>query len=172
MNSIEQHIIQYFNAERQESWICIVCGIIALRVSAYGLFQHRGIGWIGAAGPLIGIAVIQIVVGVTILIRARKHARRLIQQVRETPEQFATEELRRMAHVKRKFRQYHIIELMLFLMGFTFMLLGGFMKMGELMFGSGVALSIQSTSMLLLDLSAEYRASNYLSTIHRWLSED
>ncbi len=61
---------KYFNAEKSESLLFVLIGICALLFSVYFLIKLKLPFYNGMAYPLIGVALIQLTVGVSVYLRS------------------------------------------------------------------------------------------------------
>ncbi len=155
MNQIEK----YFNAEKYESVLFVLVGIIAISVAIYFFIKVKQPFYNGIAYPLIGVALIQIIVGTSVYMRSPKDISRVNEIIQTDQSRIQTEEIPRMVTVMKNFNTYKWVEIALLVIG-LFMFLY-FPKM-SLIKGVGLGLFIQSGFMLLLDFFAESRGREYL----------
>ena len=109
--------------------------------------------------PLIGVALIQIIVGTSVYIRSPKDISRVNEIIQTDQSRIQTEEIPRMVTVMKNFNTYKWVEIALLVIGLSMFLY--FPKM-SLLKGIGLGLLIQSSFMLLLDFFAESRGKEYL----------
>lgn len=157
---MEQHLIPYFIAEKQEALLFMLVGFMALAASAW-LFKAGG-SYKGMLYPLAAIALIQIVVGSSVYFRTDAQVATLSAQYQADPAGFKTEETHRMQVVVKNFVLYRWIEIGLLATG-IFLMLG--LRHHSLWHAVGVGLGIQSALMLALDYFAERRAAEYLQFV-------
>lgn len=112
---MQDQMVRYFAAEKAESWLFILAGVVAVGVSAWLL--RTGSGYRGMAYPLIAVGLIQLVVGGTVAFRTDAQVAALVQQLAASPATFQTAELPRMAVVMRNFELYKLVEISLVLIG-------------------------------------------------------
>jgi MFS superfamily sulfate permease-like transporter len=155
MNQIEK----YFNAEKYESVIFVLVGIIAISVAIYFFIKLKQPFYNGMSYPLIGVALIQIIVGTSVYIRSPKDISRVNEIIQTDQSRIQTEEIPRMVTVMKNFNTYKWVEIALLVIGLSMFLY--FPKM-SLLKGIGLGLLIQSSFMLLLDFFAESRGKEYL----------
>jgi hypothetical protein len=155
MNQIEK----YFNAEKYESVLFVLVGIIAISVAIYFFIKLKQPFYNGVAYPLIGVALIQIIVGTSVYIRSPKDITRVNEIVQTDQSRIQTEEIPRMMVVMKYFNTYKWVEIGLLVIGICMFLY--FSKM-SILAGVGLGLLIQSSFMLLLDFFAESRGKEYL----------
>lgn len=161
---MDENLIRYFIAEKQESIFFITIGIIAFIVSFY-LFKTDS-SYKGMMYPLILIAVIQLIVGGTVFFRTDNQLVALQNQLHNDPTAFKSAEVSRMAPVIKNFKLYKGVEITLLISGIilTFVFMGK-----NLWYSIGIGLIIQSSLMLVLDLFAEKRAHEYVFHIQKLL---
>lgn len=157
---MEEHLLPYFAAEKQESLLFMLVGAAAVAVSVW-LFV-TGSRYKGMAYPLVAVAAIQFVVGGTVYFRTDRQVSELQVQFQHAPAAFKAEETKRMAVVVKNFKIYKWIEIALLAAGIALVLA---LRGNDLWYAVGIGLIIQSALMLVLDLFAEKRAEEYLSFI-------
>lgn len=152
-------VIKYFNAEKSESLLFILVGIMAISVSAYFILQIKQSFYNGMCWPLIAIAFIQITVGTSVYFRSPKDIQRVTSIIQNQKEKISSEEIPRMKVVMKNFIIYRYVEIVLLISSLLLMFLFDhslFLK------GIGIGLFIQSALMLALDFFAEKRGQEYL----------
>jgi hypothetical protein len=154
-----EQISKYFNAEKHESLLFVLVGLLAISVATYFIIKVKQPFYNGMTYPLIAIALIQIVVGSSVYFRSPKDILRVEQIVQTEQQKIRTEEIPRMEIVMKNFVIYRWVEIALFLMGIF--LFFNFKPM-SISKGIGLGLSIQAGFMLLLDYFAESRGKVYL----------
>ena len=155
MNQIDK----YFNAEKYESVLFVLVGVIAVAVAIYFFVKLKQPFYNGMAYPLIGVALIQIIVGTSVYIRSPKDITRVNEIVKVDQSRIEKEEIPRMITVMKNFNTYKWVEIALLVIGLCMFLY--FPKM-SLLTGVGLGLLIQSSFMLILDFFAESRGKEYL----------
>ena len=158
--SMQEQMESYFAAEKAESWLFILVGVVAIGVSAWLL--RSGSTYRGMAYPLIAVGLIQLVVGGTVAFRTDTQVAALTRQLSESPAAFQTAEVPRMEVVMRNFEFYKVVEVVLLLVGVA---LTYAFRRKELVYGIGVGLVMQASVMLVLDLFAEKRGEEYLAAV-------
>ncbi len=164
---MKKHLCDYFGAEKQSAQLLIGLGLAAIVLSLLSLAFLSGAVWKGLAVPLIGIAVIQLVVGGTIYFRTDKQLDHLLTQLKDSPEKLMKTELPRMEKVCRSFGVYRKIEILLLFLGLLFCFMSVTNYWSDFMFGSGAGLALQSGIMLAVDLFAEWRAGLYVHKLRQ-----
>jgi len=153
-----EHMNSYFNAEKQESFIFIAVGLVAIGIGAWlWMNDHR---LRSMAYPLVVIALMQIAVGASIYLRTDRQLSTLSEQLQVNPSAFKTEETSRMKTVMKKFSIYKVVEIVLLIVGVGMI---AFLQRHDLAAGIGIGLVLQAALTLTLDIFAEARGSNYLS---------
>lgn len=151
----------YFLAEKQESLLFIVVGIVAMALALLFFFLLRGNFYKGAAIPLLLIGAIQFSVGLTVYKRSDEDRVRNVYAYDANPYQLKQVELPRMQQVNRNFVFYRWIEIALLLAGAGLVFYFKSTHPGQFWFGLGVTLVLQSAIMLGADYMAEQRAHEY-----------
>lgn len=154
-----EQITKYFNAEKGESVIFVLVGIVAIILSTYFLIKLKQPFYTGMAYPLIVIALIQLTVGSSVYLRSPKDIERVNQIVQTDKSKIQTEEIPRMITVIKNFAIYKWVEIALILVGIIMFF---YFRPATIWKGIGLGLFIQAGFMLLLDFYAESRGKTYL----------
>jgi membrane-bound ClpP family serine protease len=155
-------IEKYFIAEKLESLVFLIIGIIAVLAAIAFYFFIRSAFFKGAALPLLLIGIIQLVVGYTVYMRSDSDRSRNVYAYDMNPGELRSAEIPRMEKVNKNFVVYRWIEIALFAAGVILILVHGRNPEGRgFWYGFGMALAIQSFLMLSADYFAEKRALNY-----------
>jgi hypothetical protein len=158
--NMQSQMLRYFAEEKAESVVFVLMGVVAIAVSVW--LWRTGSAYRGMAYPLIGVALIQLVVGGTVFLRTDGQVAALTEQLGSAPAAYQAAELARMEVVMRSFALYKIIELALFAVGVG---LTYAFRHKETLYAVGVGLVVQSSLMLVADLFAEKRGDTYLAQI-------
>ncbi len=154
------HMSDYFVAEKQESVIFIVVGLLAIGFSLWlWMNGHRPKSM---AYPLMAIALMQIVVGGTVYLRTDSQVSTLSAQLQVNRAALKAEETARMETVMKNFSIYKSIEMLLLIMGVGMI---AFFQRHDVVAGIGVGLVLQAAFTLTLDIFAETRGADYLSAV-------
>jgi hypothetical protein len=153
-------MLSYFTAEKQESLLFILVGLIAIGLGIW--LWMNGHRLRSMAFPLVAVAAIQIVVGASVYMRTDGQVAALSVQREAAPAVMQTDEKARMAIVMKNFGLYKIIEIVLLGIGIALVL---FMRSSDMAVGIGAGLIIQSAFMLTLDMFAEFRAETYIAAL-------
>jgi multidrug transporter EmrE-like cation transporter len=160
-----EQITKYFNAEKAESLLFILVGIVTVLLSVYFLLKVRQPLYNGIAYSFIAIALIQLTVGSSVYFRSPKDIVRVNNIVQTDKSKIQTEEIPRMKTVMKNFVLYRWIEMALMVIGLLMFL---FLEPQTLAKGIGLGLFIQSSFMLLLDYFAENRGKTYLDFLENF----
>ena len=156
------YLATYFRAEKQESAVFVVMGLLAIAV-AMAVWRrrprHRAIAY-----PLVAIALIQLLVGGTVWARTDGQVAALVQQRGIDPAGFRASEVARMAQVMASFQVYKAIEIAMVLAG---ALLVVFARKRPAFVAIGLGCLLQGSAMLVFDLFAEARGRAYVEAIGR-----
>jgi hypothetical protein len=155
MNQLEK----YFYAEKYESAIFVLVGIIAIAFAAYFLIKIKQPFYNGLAYPLIAVAFIQIVVGSSVYLRSTKDIVRVTEMIHTNSSKIQTQEIPRMNVVMKNFTLYRWVEIVMLISGMIVFL---YFQSSTFYKGFGLGLLIQARFLLLLDLFAESRGAIYL----------
>jgi uncharacterized membrane protein HdeD (DUF308 family) len=155
-------IEKYFMAEKQESLLFIVIGVIAIAAAIAFFFFIRSSFFKGAALPLLIIGVIQLVVGYTVYSRSDDDRVRNVYAYDMDPSSLKQNEIPRMEAVNKNFVIYRWIEIALLTVGVVLILVHSRNPGGvSYWYGLGIGLALQAFIMLGADYFAERRALKY-----------
>lgn len=151
-------VVRYFNGEKAESYIFILIGVIAFAMALIFFFVLKSSFWKGAAIPFIIVALLQFVVGYTIVTRSPKDIARVENFLQKEPQSIKTLEIPRMEKVLNNFVMYRYVEIALIILGILLM----YSSMNDTFWkGVGIGLFIQAGMVLSLDFFAERRGHIY-----------
>ena len=150
----------YFGAEKQESLIFMAVGLVAVGISVW--LWMNGHRLKSMAYPLVAIALLQMVVGVTVYLRTDTQLSALSAQLAANPAALKAEETTRMQTVMKNFSIYKAVEMVLLIVGIGMI---AFLQRHDIAAGLGVGLVLQAAFTLTLDIFAEARGADYLSAI-------
>ena len=164
MNTEEIHMMKdmtaYFGGEKQESVLFILAALIAIGLAVWLWSNGHRLRFM--ALPLVLVAVMQLVVGVTIFARTDAQLASLSTQWVIAPTQLKQAETERMQTVMANFKMYKTVELVLLLVGACLI---GFFSKWDAATGIGIGLVVQAGFTLALDLFAEARGDAYLKVL-------
>ena len=152
-------VVKYFNGEKAESYIFILIGVIALAMAAYFIFALKSSFWKGVAIPFIIVALLEFIVGYTIVTRSPKDITRVETFIKKEPQSIKTLEIPRMEKVMSNFVIFRYAEIALIILGMALM----YSSMNDTFWrGIGLGLFIQASIVLCLDFFAERRGHIYI----------
>ncbi len=153
----------YLDAERAESRLFVGLGVVSLAGGALALTSDRP-ALRGASLPVMGVGLIQLLVGGSVWWRTEDQKRALRAQLGTAPAQYAADETKRMKTVNDNFVIYRWTELSLLGAGAA---LGatGYALDRDFVTGLGLGLAVQSAIMLGLDYFAERRGHEYAQQV-------
>ena len=155
MNSV----IKYFNGEKAESYVFILIGVIAFTIALYFFFALKTSFWKGVALPFIIVALLEFIVGYTIVTRSSKDSIRVQTYMTNEPQKIQMDEIPRMKKVLSNFVIYRYVEIALIILGIVLM----YSSMNDTFWrGIGLGLFIQASIVLCLDFFAERRGHIYV----------
>lgn len=158
-------VLKYFNGEKAESYIFIIIGVIALAMALFFIFGLKTSFWKGVAIPFIVIALLELLVGYTIVARSQKDIARVEAYIQQAPQNIKTLEIPRMEKVLRNFVIYRYVEIALIILGIVLM----YISMNDTFWrGIGLGLFMQASIVLSLDFFAERRGHIYLEYLNQW----
>lgn len=154
----------YFTAEKNESLIFILFGVLTIGFSVYSLLKWGDSFYRGFAIPAILIGIIQIVVGSTVYFRTDQQIIQVETLYQQDQAAFKNAEVPRMNTVMNNFSIYKIVEVAFVIIG---LLLIFFATSKEFWLGIGVGMLLQGALMLTADVFAERRGKEYIQAMDR-----
>jgi hypothetical protein len=152
-------VVKYFNGEKAESYIFILLGVIAFAMALYFFFALKTSFWKGVSVPFIIVALLEFVVGYTIVTRSPKDIARVETYLQQAPKNIKTIEIPRMEKVLSNFVEYRYVEIALIILGIVLM----YSSMQDTFWrGLGLGLFMQASIVLCLDFFAERRGHIYV----------
>ena len=161
-------IYKYFIAEKQESLLFMIVGIIAiiLAVVCWFFIKSNPSFFKGAAIPLLAIGLIQTVVGYTVYNRSDKQKADIAYNIGMEPAAYVKQvEMPRMKTVMKNFIIYRWVEIAFIVTGFILIFLFRSNPDKSFWYGFGLALAIQAVIMLGADYFAEQRGKVYTAQL-------
>lgn len=152
-------VVKYFNGEKAESYIFILIGVIALAMALYFIFVLKSSFWKGVAIPFIIVALLEFIVGYTIVTRSPKDIIRVETFINKEPQSIKKLEIPRMEKVMSNFVIFRFTEIALIILGMALM----YSSINDTFWrGIGLGLFIQASIVLCLDFFAERRGHHYM----------
>ncbi len=161
-------IYRYFTAEKQESLLFLIVGMVAvlLAVVCWFFIKSNPNFFKGAAIPLLAIGLIQMVVGYSVYSRTDKQRKDIAYNIGMEPVNYVKQtELPRMKTVMKNFVIYRWVEIAFIITGLILIFLFRLNPAKSFWYGFGIALAIQAVMMLGADYFAEKRGKVYLSEL-------
>jgi len=150
---------KYFTGEKAESYLFLAMGIVSIILAVYFFFTLKQSFWKGVAVPFLLVAILEIIVGYTIVTRSPKDIVRVENILQNNKQHIQTEEIPRMEKVLQNFVVFRYIEIALIILGILLMYAtpaASFWK------GLGLGLFMQASIVLTLDFFAESRGKIYI----------
>ncbi|MBK6378677.1 MAG: hypothetical protein IPF72_02605 [Chitinophagaceae bacterium] len=163
-------IYRYFTAEKQESLLFLIVGIIAviLAVVFWFFIKSNPNFFKGAAIPLLAIGLIQMVVGYSVYSRTDKQKADIAYNIGMEPVSYVKQtELPRMKTVMKNFVIYRWVEIAFIITGLVLIFLFRLNADKTFWYGFGIALAIQAVIMLGADYFAEQRGKVYTNELNK-----
>ena len=157
----------YFNAEKSESGLFMIIGMIAIVLALVLFFVYKTSFFKGFAIPLMLIGIVQLVVGSTVYNRSDKQRMDIVYKLDMNPDAIRSTELPRMQKVMNSFKVYRYIEIILLIIAVCLFLYTREKPASAFWTGLGLALALQAGLMLIADGFAEKRGRAYLEGIER-----
>jgi hypothetical protein len=152
-------VVKYFNGEKAESFVFIAIGIVALIMAFYFIVILKTSFWRGVALPFMLVALLEFIVGYTIVKRSPKDISRVESFIKVQPSKIASDEIPRMEKVMKNFVVFRYVEICLIVLGIILM----YSSLNDTFWrGIGLGLFIQASIVLSLDFFAERRGHEYL----------
>jgi drug/metabolite transporter (DMT)-like permease len=163
-------IYKYFIAEKQESLLFLIVGIVAVLLAVIFWFfvKSNPSFFKGAAIPLLAIGLIQLVVGYSVYNRTDKQKADIAYNIGMEPVSYVTQtEQPRMKTVMKNFVIYRWAEIAFIIAGLVLIFLFKSNPDKSFWYGVGVALAIQAIIMLGADYFAEKRGKIYVNELEK-----
>jgi hypothetical protein len=160
-----QFIHQYFNAEKKESMLFMLVGIIAVIIAILFFVLGKTNFYKGLAIPCVLIGLIHIVVGYSVYKRSDEQRKDIAYKYSITNGQAPTEEVARMQTVMKSFITYRYTEIALAIVGIVLVFLFRTHIDKQFWYGFGIALAIEALLTLGLDFFAERRGHVYVKKL-------
>ena len=161
-------IEKYFVAEKQESLVFLIIGMVAVLLALIFYFSAKTQVLRGAAVPLLILGLVQAVAGYAVYIRSDDQRVSQVYAYDMNPDQLKTIELTRMRKVKTNFLIYRWVEIGVFVAGVVLIILFRFQPAKFFWLGFGITLTIMAAELFIADYIAEKRAVNYVSLLEEF----
>jgi hypothetical protein len=164
-------IEKYFNAEKGESWVFMVIGIVGIIAAIIFLFFIKTNFYKGAAIPLILVGLLLGVVGFSVYKRSDDDRVRNVYAYDLNPGELKEKELPRMETVMKNFIIYRYTEIVMALIGTGLFFYFKHNIGREFWKGFGAALTIMALLALSADYFAEIRGKIYIDGIKSFVNK-
>lgn len=154
-------IEQYFLAEKSESVLFMIMGVLAVIAALVFIFYLATNGWKGAAIPLLVVGLIHLTIGINVHRSSDELRKRNVYAFDLQPQELKMKELPRMQQVNRNFVIVRYTEIGLLLAGLLLFFLFKTQPARAFWMGFGLTLAIEALLSLGADYFAERRAGIY-----------
>jgi hypothetical protein len=161
-------IEKYFIAEKQESLVFLIIGLVAILLALIFYFTVKTQICRGAALPLLILGLMQAIAGYTVYFKSDDQRVSQVYAYDMNPDQLKTVELTRMRKVKTNFQIYRRFEIGVFIAGIILIILFCNNSAKTFWLGLGITLTIMSAELFTADFIAEKRAVNYVSLLENF----
>jgi hypothetical protein len=158
-------IEKYFIAEKQESLVFLVIGIVAIVLALVLYFIVKTQLCRGLAIPLLVLGLVQAIAGYSVYLRSDDQRISQVYAYDMNPDQLKTTELTRMRKVKSNFILYRWIEIGLVIAGIILIFWFRNNPAQVFWFGFGISLALMSAELFFADYIAEKRAVYYTALL-------
>jgi Mg2+/citrate symporter len=161
-------IEKYFIAEKQESLVFLILGIIAMVLALIFYLSAKSPVFKGAALPLLILGLVQTMAGYAVFAKSDDQRVSQVYAYDMNPDQLKTTELTRMRKVKTNFLVYRWVEIGFVIAGIILIII--FRNDMERYFwvGFGIALTLMAAEIFTADWIAEKRAVNYTNLLEEF----
>lgn len=161
-------IEKYFIAEKHESLLFLVIGLLAILIALVFYFAVRTHIGRGAAIPLLIFGLIQAVAGYAVYQRSDDQRINQVYAYDMNPGQLKTGELARMGTVNRNFNIYRWVEAGAVIVGIILVLIFRNNPGKEFWVGLGIALAVMTAELFIADFIAAKRALHYTQLLEKF----
>jgi hypothetical protein len=165
-------IEKYFVAEKQESLVFLVIGIIAVVLALIFYFAVKPPVYKGAALPLLILGLVQAVAGYAVYVRSDDQRVSQVYAYDMNPDQLKTIELTRMRKVKTNFLIYRWVEIGFIIAGLILIIIFRNDIATYYWLGFGITLTLMAAELFTADWIAEKRAVSYTSQLEEFNKKD
>ena len=149
-------LAKYFTAERQGSFLLVALALASLGFAAFLWFTRSA--FLAMAWPIVVLGVFQVVVGVTVALRAPGQVASLEQGLRISPAATGSAESQRISRINRNFRIVKVVEVVVIVLGLLLAVLLPHPSTGAAV---GLGLLVEGAVLLAFDAFAHQRALVY-----------
>ena len=161
-------IEKYFVAEKQESLVFLIIGLVAIILALIFYFSTRTQIYKGAALPLLILGLVQAIAGYTVYVRSDDQRVSQVYAYDMNPDQLKTVELTRMRRVNTSFMIYRWVEIGAVIAGIALVLIFRNQPAKSFWLGFGIALTLMAAVLFVADFIAEKRAKRYTALLEEF----
>ena len=161
-------IEKYFIAEKQESLVFLVIGLLAIILALIFYTVVKTQISRGAALPLLVLGLIQAIAGYAVYVTSDDQRVGLVYAYDMNPDQLKTVELARMQKVNTNFIIYRWVEISALIAGIVLIILFRDLSEKNFWLGFGISLTLMAAELFTADFIAEKRAVHYTSQLEEF----
>jgi hypothetical protein len=161
-------IEKYFIAEKQESLVFLVIGLLAIVLALIFYFIVKTQVYRGAAVPLLVLGLVQAIAGYAVIVKSDDQRISQVYAYDMNPDQLKTFELTRMRKVKTNFQIYRWIEIGAIITGIVLIILFRNPTGKTYWLGLGITLTLMAAELFIADFIAEKRAVHYTNQLEEF----
>jgi hypothetical protein len=161
-------IEKYFVAEKQESLVFLIVGMIAILLALLFYFGGKTNIYRGAAVPLLVFGLMQAVAGYSVFVKSDDQRVSQVYAYDMNPDRLKTIELTRMRKVRTNFLIYRWIEIGAFIAGLILVVVFRNQPGKTFLLGLGITLTIMAAEIFVADYIAEKRAVGYTNLLEEF----
>jgi hypothetical protein len=158
-------IEKYFIAEKQESLVFLIIGLVAIGLALIFYFMMKTQIYRGAALPLLILGLVQAFAGYSVYVKSDDQRVSQVYAFDMNPDQLKTVELTRMRKVNTNFGIYRWIEIGAFITGIVLIVLFRNPAGKTFWLGLGITLTLMAAELFIADFIAEKRAVYYTNQL-------
>ena len=161
-------IEKYFIAEKQESLVFLIIGIVAIVLALILYFMVKTQVCRGLAVPLLVLGVMQAIAGYSVYVKSDDQRISQVYAYDMNPDQLKSTELTRMRKVRTNFTLYRWIEIGLFVAGLIAVIWFRNDAGNSFWLGFGISLTMMAAELFIADFIAGKRAAYYTSQLEEF----
>ena len=164
---MRKYLLDYFVSKKRSNLILLLFNILVI-LAGFLFYKYRPGPLVnGALVPLLSIALIQLIISIIRLLRNQKLLENLSLSLDEQQPTFFVNEIKRMEGIEKDFDRNTNVFLLVFLLGFIFLMMGAFGNWGLFVCGTGAGLCLQAAMLLCMELFRRFQAESYLHQLKR-----
>lgn len=162
IHRLNEAIAQHFLSEKKSGLALVILSVLALSVVVLILSFHLGKFELGVVFPTATIAFLQFFFGAKLYYQSKRQSQFLKKEMTGSPKKAISAEQARVEKAMGKLDKSKQILMLLFVLGFAFVIGGAFCNMGDFTLGTGIGLTVQSALTMVCELLTAYRTGFYL----------